>query len=128
MTYSVLCGYFNSTKIVLNRFELVVTRGPLPCGGNRRLSVDQIQQLDSERAFVPASLLQGGLLRSFFVPGKFQTCRGWMSSFNARMTDGSVVQLIGLRTPNVAEFLQFTLEQRLTTCSVENLHCSAYVR
>ena len=115
MTYSVLCGYFNITKIILNRSELVVTRGPLPCGGNRRLSVNQIQQLDSERSFVPASLLQGGERRNFFVSGKFEKSRGWMSSLNARMTDGSVVQLIGLRTPNVAEFLQFTLEQRLTT-------------
>jgi hypothetical protein len=133
MNYSVLCGYFNSTKIILNRSELLVTRGPLPCRGNRRLSVDQIQQIDSERAYVassgdpgvmvrgysyPGGIIPGGQRRRrmlFLLPGKFEMSYGWIYSLNARMTDGSVVQLLGLRTSNVAEFLQFTLEQKLRT-------------
>src|SRR5262249_12155296 len=40
MTYSVLCGFFNSTKITLTRSDLIVARGPLPCGGNWQLSTN----------------------------------------------------------------------------------------
>jgi hypothetical protein len=38
-----------------------------------------------------------------------------MSMLNARMSDGSVIQLIGLRSPGMAEFLQLALEQKRWT-------------
>jgi hypothetical protein len=113
MTYGVLCGYFNRTSIVLDCFELVVRRGPLPCGGNRRLSGDNIQQLYYDRAYVRVTLLQPRPFGGYCFPPRLEFNKGWMYVLNARMSDGSVIQLIGLRRPELAEFLRFAFEQRL---------------
>lgn len=115
MAYSVLCGFFNSTKIVLTRSELVVMRGPLPCGGNIRLPLGEIRQIYVDRVFVPNTLFRSGLAQGFILPGRSERTRGWMSSLAARMSDGSVVQLLGLRTATFADSLQFKLEQKLQT-------------
>ena len=97
LTYNVLCGYFNRTKISLTPSELLVRHGPLPWLGNRRLPTDKITQLYCQESF---SRNQRSYRRQF--------------QLNASLSDGTTISLVkGLLFPEEAKFLEYTLEQKL---------------
>ena len=50
LTYNALAGFLNRTTIRVGSAELTVRHGPLPFFGNRRIPVEQIDQLYCEQA------------------------------------------------------------------------------
>jgi hypothetical protein len=97
LTYWVLCGYLNRTRITLSAGELLVRHGPLPWFGNRLLQNDQIRQLYCEEQFQ-------------------RSCSANSRQFqlSAMLADNTRITLIkGLASPGEARFLESALEQRL---------------
>jgi hypothetical protein len=69
LTYTVVCGFLNSTKIEASRSLLTIRHGPLPWLGNREVPAAQIEQLYCEKSrsnrngydnFALCAILRGG--------------------------------------------------------------------
>jgi hypothetical protein len=98
VTYTALCGYFNSTKITLTRSELFVQHGPLPYGRGCRVSPRDIKQLYCDQ--------------TSGRNGQNPTTGLWVS-LNAYMVDGTIVPLIKQCSPPRAKIVENKLEEKL---------------
>ena len=97
LTYATVCGFFNRTIIQVNRVELMVRHGPVPCPGNRTLHVDSIQQLFTQ---VCTPTNNGQPIAQFQV--------------KVLLTDGRSLNLLGsLPDAQQAEFIRQKIEQFL---------------
>ncbi|MEL7496824.1 MAG: hypothetical protein AAFN77_04395 [Planctomycetota bacterium] len=103
LTYSVLCGYLNRTRIKVDHFEIRVWHGPLPWFGNVQIRCDEIKEIE-----VISSISNG---QSNF--GNY--------TIAAHHVDGRQVKLLKNVTFDRAEFITWHLSQSLNVPSKKKL-------
>ncbi len=101
MTYTVLAGFLNRTRIEVTTNELTVRHGPIPWKGNRRYAAGQVKQL----------YCKGGLLRINARPNVKRLSK---ATLHAILDDNTHVTLLkDIDDPDKALYIEQKVEERL---------------